>query len=256
MHTVKGLIGLLVGAAGSSAFYFFTLMFLLHVRPPWLLIVPLIAAMIGGIYLFVVVLSAGYRAGFLSTLGVILDLTWSLVNTLAGLVVWLPLSLIMGGRMIVSDDTRRSCVLGMSVNPRGAGWNTTIGTVIAGSWDAHEETHVWQARMFGPVYLISYLIALCLNPLFRMVIGKVANAGEEGYRRICWEDWAYLGGASGSAEVHWGGWFLGLVLSCIYVGFLLLIPIGIFVVRQPLLWIIGAAGILIYCLIRAFLPAV
>jgi hypothetical protein len=254
MQTGKALIGLLIGAAVSFAFYFFALLFLLHAKMPLLAILPLITAVIGGIYLFVVLMNGGYQAGFLSTLGVILDLTWSLLNTFAGLAIWLPLSLLKNGHIIVSSDTQRSCTINVDQNPRGPGWDTTIGTIIAGNWSAHEETHVWEARMFGPLYLPSYGLALLLNPLFRVIIGKATDAWVEGYHRIPWEDWAYMGGSSSSADVHWAGWFFGLLLSCIYLGCLLLVVFGIFVLGHALFWIAGIAGIFLYSLIRALLP--
>src|SRR5690606_20143310 len=162
-----------------------------------------------------------YRIGFFSVVGYVLDVTWSLLNTFAGLAVWIPACLIVGGKLKTPDaNSQRSGCFVFDKNPRGSGWDTTIGTVVAGHWSAHEEIHVWQARLFGPLYLISYGLGLVLNMLFRLITFRVNNIGVEAYHRVCFEDWGYWAGSSSGASINWGLWMLGLLLTTVYVGFL------------------------------------
>ncbi|MCW5981490.1 MAG: ceramidase domain-containing protein [Bryobacteraceae bacterium] len=187
----------------------------------------------------------------LAIIGYILDLTWSSVNTLAGLIVWIPASLLAGGKLQKSTpDSRRSGCFVYNVNPRGAHLDTTIGTVVAGGWSAHEEVHVWQARIFGPAYMVTYGLSWVLNVIFRLVIARTKDIAMTAYRRIIWEDWAYWGGASSGSGIRWGAWTGGFFLTLLYLSLLALIPIGI-AMGEIAIWAGGIAGICLYSLIRS-----
>jgi hypothetical protein len=198
-----------------------------------------------------------YGLGVFSILGYILDMSWSLLNTAASFLIWIPACMMFGGDYVEPDDnSKRSGTFVYEKNPRGGGYAaTTIGTTIGGGWSTHEEIHVWQARIFGPFYIPVYLLSLVLNILFRLVTGKLTDLTTQAYYRICFEDWAYSGG-SGTASTtdwKWGGWFLWFFLSFIYVGITVSIVVGI-VAGTALVSIIGAVALVAYSLIRTFTP--
>lgn len=83
----------------------------------------------------------------------VVDHTWSLVNTVVG-AIYLALHLVVGHRLdrVVCRHSGRVNVV-EGVSPRYA---TTLGTVCAGSSpriQRHEDVHVLQARLLGPLYL-------------------------------------------------------------------------------------------------------
>lgn len=84
---------------------------------------------------------------------IVVDLTWSLVNTVAG-AVFLAVNLAAGNR--VDPDAGRHSGSVILVRQFLRGYATTVGTVQAGTRPhlrRHEDTHVRQARLFGPLYL-------------------------------------------------------------------------------------------------------
>lgn len=196
-----------------------------------------------------------YEAGFFSILGYLLDVTWSLLNSFAGFAVWLPVCAISGSHFVDPDDnSRRSGTFVYDQNPRGGGYQaTTIGNVIAGGWCSHEEIHVWQARLFGPLYLPAYALNLLLSLIFRWISGNFENYGDQAYRRISFEDWAYAAGHIGSGDIEWQWWILWLLLTSIYVGFVAMLIAGIIVKAIPVV-LVGVGGLLLYTIIRVFAP--
>ena len=219
------------------------------------LIVALVGAAIGGVYSAIAFGMGVYAVAPLSILGYVLDMSWSLLNTAASLLVWLPACAIAGGEFVPPDEnSHRSGTFVYSENPRGGGFlATTIGTVIGGGWSSHEEMHVWQARIFGPAYLLVYLMSLLLNMLFRLFTGKTDGLSKQAYYRICFEDWAYFAGEMSGSDINWGAWFLWLLLSAVYVATYIMIVIGA-VAGTALVSIIAAAVLVAYSLIRAFTP--
>jgi len=214
-----------------------------------------VAAVIGAAYSAMAFSKTIYKAGFLSILGYLFDMSWSLLNTLAGFLVWIPACKIVGANFVPpNDNSRRSGTFVYDKNPRGGDYDaTTIGTVIAGGWSSHEETHVWQARIFGPSYMLSYIIALLLNIPFRLITGHTQDLTMEAYYRIPFEDWAYGAGSTSGTDINWGWWFLGFLLAAIYTGALISIPVGIALGILPL-WLTGIGVLVVYSLIRAFTP--
>jgi hypothetical protein len=125
--------------------------------------------------------------------------------------------------------------------------------VIGGGWSSHEEVLVWQARMFGPLYMPVYLLSLLLNTLFRLCTGKTAELTMQAYYRICFEDWAYSAGSTSGNDIKWGWWILWFFLSSIHVSSVVLIFVGAFA-GIVLLSILAAVGLVVYSLIRTFTP--
>lgn len=130
-----------------------------------------IGALVGGAVSLAIAIPFGlavrsgdpYGASALGAWRCIVDATWSVPNTWAGALFYTV------NRMIGNvHDTARSTGRGSIWLTNGVfpGFATTIGNVKAGSGpgvDAHEEIHVFQARLFGPLYLplvgINYVIA-------------------------------------------------------------------------------------------------
>jgi|HubBroStandDraft_6_1064221.scaffolds.fasta_scaffold01598_6 hypothetical protein len=222
------------------------------------LIVGLICGALGGLYGLVAFGKGIYGFGPLSILGFILDVSWSLLNAVASL-VWVLVCTITGSGFVdPTPDSKRSGTFVYKTNPRGGGYDaTTIGTAIAGGWCSHEETHVWQARIFGPLYMPVYVTSLALNLVFRLITGKTKDVSQEAYYRICFEDWAYAAGAvSGDEEtkrhINWGLWFLWFFLSTLYVSFPVAMVAG-FATKMYVVGIVATGGLVVYSLIRALL---
>jgi hypothetical protein len=244
-----------LGAGIAFSTLYLTLHFGLHISNSTALIVAAVAGGIGGTYSAIAFGRDIYGIGVFSILGYVLDMTWSLLNTTASLLVWLPACAVAGGAFVEPDDnSRRSGTFVYQDNPRGGGYlATTVGTVIAGGWCSHEEVHVWQARIFGPLYLPVYGLSLLLNMMFRLCTGKVEDLSMQAYYRVCFEDWAYKAGSISGDDINWGWWFLWFLLSAVYVSSIVLIFVGAFA-GIVLLSIFSAVGLVAYSLIRALTP--
>ncbi len=256
MMVVRFFLGCLLGAGVGFGMGFLLGDQILQLSTNNALIVGAVIGVIAAVYSAVALASNIYKVGFFSILGYIIDITWSLLNSLAGLAVWIPAALIKGGKFLAPDDkSRRSGTFVYDKNPRGGEFSngaTTIGTVIAGGWSSHEETHVWQARLYGPAYMIIYILSFLLNFLFQIPFRRNALS-DDAYQRICFEEWAYWAGSIDGDAIDWGGWFGGFLLTLVYCGLFLSIPIGI-AMQQTIVWLIGLGGLVAYTLIRAILP--
>jgi hypothetical protein len=255
MVALRVILGVVAGLVLAFASLFLILHFAFNVTTTTALAVAGIAGLIGAVYSAVAFARGVYGLGPFSILGYLLDMSWSLPNTAASLLVWLPACMIAGGDFVEPNDkSRRSGTFVYRKNPRGGGYDaTTIGTVIGGGWSTHEEMHVWQARLFGILYMPVYVLSLLLNLLFRLCTGKVQDLTMQAYYRICFEDWAYSAGSTSGENINWGAWILWFFLSLIYVGSVVLIFVGAF--AGVVLLSIGAAIALVaYSLIRAFTP--
>src|SRR5215467_7427663 len=252
LRMVLGVVGGLLLAFGSL---FLILHFALNVTTTTALAMAGVGGIIGAVYSAVAFARGVYGLGPFSILGYLLDMSWSLPNTAASLLVWLPACMIAGGDFVPPDDkSRRSGTFVYRKNPRGGGYDaTTIGTVIGGGWSTHEEMHVWQARMFGFLYMPIYLLSLLLNLLCRLCTGKTQAIVMEAYYRVCFEDWAYSAGSSSQADINWSGWILWFFVTSIYVASVMLILVGAFA-GSALLSILAAVGLLAYSVIRSLTP--
>ncbi len=249
-----GILGFFLGLllAGGS---YFAAMRMTGVDALTAAIIAGVAALIGGGYSALAFSKTIYPVGFLSLAGLLLDLSWSLLNTLAAFLVWAPACKLVKANFVTpTDDSRRSGTLVYDKNPRGGGYIAmTLGTVIAGGWSSHEETHVWQARIFGPTYMLSYGVAAVLNIPFQLLSGKTKNLSLEAYYRIPFEDWAYWAGSTSGNSINWRRWFLGFLLALVYTGALIAILTGLVLGVRPL-WLTGILALVLYSLIRAFAP--
>lgn len=257
MVVLRLLAGLVLGFGLPFGFYYVGLRFGLHLGASATLLSSLICGAIGAAYSAIAFGRRIYSFGPFSILGYLLDMTWSLLNTLASLVVWLPVCMVAGGDYVPPDSTsKRSGTFVYTSNPRGGDYGaTTVGTVIGGGWSSHEETHVWQARLFGPFYLPAYGISLVLNLLFRLCTGRLEDITKQAYFRVCFEDWAYAAGSISGSDINLGMWLLWFFLSVVYVGLLALLFAGAFA-GVIVLSLVAAGGLIVYSLIRAFTPTI
>ena len=117
----------------------------------------------------------------LGWLMLLVDLTWSLPNTVFGAVTGMWLYAIWGSPNRANSEGRGW----ISYSPRsstGFGNNVlqTLGTINIGGSGQHERMHLLQARIFGPLYLplfgIFYVITFLIQCLFTLVLGLILKA--------------------------------------------------------------------------------
>lgn len=142
-------------------------------------------------------------------LKMLVDLSWSLPNTIAGFVLGNAIYIFFG----TPDRGYSEAKNWISYKPpstktSGFGIDVlqTIGTVNLGGEGKHEPVHVLQARILGPVFIpfviVSYIITGAIQILFTITIGAILKA--TGAR-----DTAYLrppSGPDGSAVPGFFGW--------------------------------------------------
>jgi hypothetical protein len=140
----------------------------------------------------------------LGWLMLLVDLTWSLPNTVFGAITGLWLYAIFGSPSTANSEGRGW----ISYSPRSStGFGNdvlqTLGTVNIGGSGQHERMHLLQARIFGPLYLpifgLSYVVTFLIQCLFTLVLGLILKA--TGVRTS-----AHLNPPSSSAVSGFFGW--------------------------------------------------
>jgi len=117
----------------------------------------------------------------LGWLMLLVDLTWSLPNTVFGAVTGLWLYAFWGNPSRGNSEGRGW----ITYSPRSAtGFGNdvlqTLGTVNLGGSGQHERMHLLQARIFGPLYLpifgLSYVVTFLIQCLFTLVLCLILKA--------------------------------------------------------------------------------
>src|SRR5260370_14405100 len=108
---------------------------------------------------------------------------------------------------------------------------------------------VWPARLFGPASMIIYILSFLLNFLFQIPFRRNALS-DDAYQRICFEEWAYWAGSIDGDAMDWGGWFGGFLLTLVYCGLFLSIPIGL-AMQQSIVRLNRSCGACSFTCIRA-----
>lgn len=117
-------------------------------------------------------------------IGFVLDSTWAIIPTAGGLLAHLGAAVKRDAGYDASLSTRRNRHVyrrGLTLKP---GYALTVGNVVAGAGDLdsarrrrlitdHEYVHVWQARWFGPFYLVLYGLWAGLGALAGIVLWVV-----------------------------------------------------------------------------------
>jgi hypothetical protein len=105
-----------------------------------------------------------------------LDLTWSLPNTLFGLVFGNAIYPFFG--KLDLGQSRGETWISYSGSIHGV--YQTLGTINIGGAGAHERVHLMQARVFGPAYLplfgLNYVINGLVQGLWTITIGALLKA--------------------------------------------------------------------------------
>jgi hypothetical protein len=144
-----------------------------------------------------------HRWRALGLLGFLLDVTWGLAGSTSAVLVHL---LNMGwGRH--ADDPRIGAHRYLNGFRVKGGYAITLGSAIsnlpagAEGLMPHELLHVWQNRIFGPFYTLTYLAWMAVMLLPALVLGLSR-------RRVVQtvEDWCYLNNPWESWAYRFGGW--------------------------------------------------
>jgi hypothetical protein len=130
-------------------------------------------------------LGYGLEAGLLRTyelstgkgwVELLVDLTWSLPNTVFGFVVG-NLTYMWFGSLSKAKSEGQGWIVFMPRPGGSFGKDVlqTLGTVNIGGAGNHEKVHLLQARIFGPLYLpfvgLSYVITFLLQVLWTITLG-------------------------------------------------------------------------------------
>jgi len=140
----------------------------------------------------------------------ILDVTWGLSGTTNGVLLQ-SLNAPIGQHGFDHRSGVHRYVNGVRFK---SGFAVTMGSVMSNMRDRgpehelfrHERTHVWQNRLFGPIYTLTYvgwMIVLALPGAIAGIItgtGAVAGAEQWGYYNNPWEAWAYRIGSGPRSE--------------------------------------------------------
>lgn len=221
----------------------------------------LIGAGLGALYGALTGWRGIYALRPLSLLGFVADMSWSLLNTLVGVIFFLPYCAIAGSGQSPTTDTQDNGAFWFRGAALGGADATTIGNVVGGNWITHETVHIWQARIFGPFYWPLYLSSYVLNMLSRFITGRFSDPHWQAYGRVHMEDWAYASTPHGASSVSVAPWLLWLAITlanAILLGIALApIPVvGAFPAAFGLgaiPWWIGVLGLFGYAVGRSFL---
>ncbi len=172
-----------------------------------LLIGAVIGAVVGGVMLGAFAIPYGravalgemYAGDALGVWRLILDATWSSLNTAAAALYYGVHRLTGNTHNLAKTKGSGAIWLDRGVVPKYA---TTIGTVKAGSnprIDRHEMLHVFQARLFGPLYLplvgLNYMLATVVPYWLLLEHQPITGFGsyfEKGVYPNVWNElWAY-----------------------------------------------------------------
>jgi hypothetical protein len=240
----------------------------------------LVCMIFAAVYTFVMVLVSVYGMTVKSIWCLLLDITWSLPNTMVGL-LWLAYCLIRApfqtpaGRWETpNEETQRRGVMHVSGVALGTADASTLGNVIGGDWMIHETVHVQQARILGilywPTYLLSFtfafIVRLAAIPVWKLAgrfqsgDGSMEKLHDHAYRRTVMEDWAYQATPNNASAIHWDRWVLWLLIGlvCAALVAIAVAPIPFLGAFPRLIglgaipWWLGLIGLLVYAIIRSF----
>jgi hypothetical protein len=136
----------------------------------------------------------------------VLDETWGLAGSTNGDLLHL-VNFSWGNHVVGETRTdAQRYQSGFAIKP---GFAFTQGAVMSGNQSpagsslfAHENTHVWQNRVFGPFYTLTYIGWMALLLIPGLIYGAVSSAGVgTGIQSWCyynnpWETWGYAVGTS------------------------------------------------------------
>jgi len=191
----------------------------------------------------------------------ILDVSWSGINTVTGL-VWMIWCAAKGSLRTDCEEakTRGICVFSDAALPGADA--STLGPVMGGMWLLHEAVHVQQARIFGPFYWPVYLLSYVTAMIARFITGRFHDPHWESYERVVMEDWAYRAAPDGTTTPKIPAtilWFFIALLNTLAVGVLIAPIPGVgalpaLIGLKHIPWWVGLIVIILYGLFRSFFP--
>jgi len=135
---------------------------------------PVTSALGGAIFGLVYGLEAGilviYDLDGLGWLQLVLDMTWSLPNTVWGFVVGNLIFIFVGTPSRAASQNQG--FISYAAGGSGSFGNSVLqthGTVNLGGAGQHELVHVLQARIFGPLFLPIYFVNYVINSLVQLL---------------------------------------------------------------------------------------
>lgn len=160
-----------------------------------------IGAIIFGLYGFFVGWKELYAFTPRTIWAFILDVSWSGINTITGL-IWMIWCAVKGSLRTDCEEAKKRgiCVFSDAALPGADA--STLGPVMGGMWLLHEAVHVQQARIFGPFYWPVYLIGYASAMIARFITGRFRDPHWEAYERVVMEDWAYRVAPDGAAGIN------------------------------------------------------
>lgn len=149
-------------------------------------------------------------------LAFVLDHTWGLLGTTIGLLLHLVNLAWLGGRRY-ADELSRGQNRFVYDGGFGVGrFAFTQGPVVSnlrgsrGDLVAHEDLHIWQSRIFGPLFQTTYLAWFVLGALVGTLLWPFARQSwyqtvtDVAYLNNPWETWAYKrGGRPTRGRLSW-----------------------------------------------------
>lgn len=257
---VRGLIFMAIGAGLQAILWFALVAKLFHLSAGTVMTPGLIGALAAGVFGFITGIVGIYALRPLSIWVFILDVTWSALNTVTGL-IFLIYCAIKGTFETPTETTQDRGAIHFTDAALPGAQATTIGTVMGGDWLIHETIHLQQARIFGPYYWPMYLVPYLLNMLARFLTIRFSNPHWEAYGRVVMEDWAFNAAPRSKTSIEVGPWILwfflalingfGLLVAVAHIPVVGAIPALIGLTVIP--WWIGLIILLLYALIRSFI---
>ena len=126
---------------------------------------------------------------FVGWIQLIIDMTWSLINTVFGFVFG-NLIYIIFGNPSRSNSENQGWIVYLPRSSTGFGNSVlqTLGTVNIGGAGQHEKMHLLQARIFGPLYLplfaLFYIFTFIIQIIWTSIIGWILKV--TGIRNTAW----------------------------------------------------------------------
>jgi hypothetical protein len=213
----------------------------------------------GGLFGLITGLKDVYAFEWRPVWAFILDVTWSSLNTVTGL-VWMIYCAAKGTFQTPDETTQKRGIIIFSGAALPGADASTLGTVMGGTWLLHEAVHVQQARIFGPFYWPAYLLSYFTAMLSRFITGRFGNPHWEAYDRVVMEDWAYRAAPDGATSIDVATavlWFFLALVNVLAVA-VLLAPVPVIGALPQLIgldaipWWIGLIVIMLYALLRSF----
>ncbi len=174
---------------------------LAHLSPGWMLLSGVIFGLLYG--LMAGLLRAYELSAHTGVLTLLVDLSWSLPNTIAGFFLGKPIYIFFGTPSRAQSENEGW----ISYKARGtSGFGIDVqstGTANLGGAGNHEKVHLLQARILGPLFIplviVNYIITGGIQILFTITVGVILKA--TGARNT-----AFLRPPAGSAVSRFFGW--------------------------------------------------